>query len=41
MPEVSVSKRTTKVNLSIIAGILLFFLVMIAVAAWLWSSSRG
>jgi hypothetical protein len=37
-PEVDVHKRTTKVNLSIVIGIALFFAAMFAVAAWFWAS---
>jgi hypothetical protein len=40
MPEVNVHKRTTKVNLSIVAAVLLFFVITIAVVAWLSASSR-
>lgn len=40
IPEVNVHKRTTKVNLSIIAGVLLFFAITVAVVAWLWASNR-
>lgn len=40
IPEMNVHKRTTKVNLSIIAGIGLFFLITAAVVVWLWASHR-
>jgi hypothetical protein len=40
LPEVNVHKRTTKVNLSIIAGVLLFFIITVAVVAWLAASNR-
>jgi hypothetical protein len=40
LPEVNVHKKTTKVNLSIIAGVGLFFLIMGAVVVWLWASHR-
>ncbi len=40
IPEVNVHKRTTKVNLSIIAGIGLFFIITAAVVVWLWASHR-
>lgn len=39
MPEVNVHKRTTKVNLSMIVGVALFFGVMAAVILWLHSTS--
>lgn len=35
LPEVNVRKRTTKVNLSIIGGVVLFLVIMGAVVAWL------
>jgi hypothetical protein len=34
VPEVNVHKRTTKVNLWMIAAILMFFVVMAGVAFW-------
>jgi hypothetical protein len=40
LPEVNVHKRTTKVNLSLIAGVLLFFVITAAVVGWLWASNR-
>ncbi|MES2695703.1 MAG: hypothetical protein V4773_19675 [Verrucomicrobiota bacterium] len=40
LPEVNVHKRTTKVNLSIIGGVLLFFVIMAAVVIWLVASHR-
>ena len=40
LPEVNVHKKTTKVNLSIIAGIGLFFAITICVVVWLWASHR-
>ena len=40
LPEVNVHKRTTKVNLSIVAGVVLFFIVMGAVAVWFAASHR-
>ena len=40
LPEVNVHKRTTKVNLSVIAGVLLFFAITVAVVAWLSASQR-
>jgi hypothetical protein len=36
LPQVDVHKRTTKVNLSIVIGIVIFFVAMSAVAAWFW-----
>jgi hypothetical protein len=39
MPEVNVHKRTTKVNLSMIVGVALFFAVMAGVVLWLHSTS--
>lgn len=35
IPEVNVHKRTTKVNLSIVVGVVLFFVVMGAVVVWM------
>lgn len=40
VPEVNVHKQTTKVNLSIIAGVAIFFVITVAVVAWLWASNR-
>lgn len=40
VPEVNVHKRTTKVNLSVIAGVLLFLAVTVAVVVWLSASNR-
>lgn len=40
MPEVNVHKRTTKVNLSVVIGVLLFFAAMSAVAFWYWNSNQ-
>ena len=38
LPEVDVHKRTTKVNLSIVVGLLIFFAAMFSLVAWFWSS---
>lgn len=38
MPEVNVSKRTTKVNLGVIIGVLLFLGLMAGVVIWLSSN---
>jgi hypothetical protein len=38
LPEVNVHKRTTKVNLSIIVGVVIFFVTMGAVVWWFWVS---
>ena len=35
VPEVNVHRRTTKVNLGIIAGVTLFFVAMAGVVYWL------
>jgi hypothetical protein len=35
-PEVDVHKRTTKVNLSIIIGLVIFFAAMFSLVAWFW-----
>lgn len=40
LPEVNIHKRTTKVNLSVIGGVLLFFVITAAVVVWLWASHR-
>lgn len=34
MPEIDVHRRTTKVNLAIIVGVLAFFVVVAAVIIW-------
>ena len=34
LPQVNVHRRTTKVNLAIVVGVLVFFVLMIAVAFW-------
>jgi hypothetical protein len=39
LPEVNVRRRTTKVNLSVIAGILIFFIAMAFVVMWVRSTS--
>jgi hypothetical protein len=36
LPEINVRKRTTKVNLSIVAGVALFLVAMLGVVLWLW-----
>jgi hypothetical protein len=36
LPEVDVHKRTTKVNLSIVIGLLVFFAAMFGLVVWLW-----
>ena len=38
LPEVDVHKRTTKVNLSIVIGLLIFFAAMFSLVAWFWYS---
>ena len=38
LPQVDVHKRTTKVNLSIIVGLLIFFAAMFGVVAWFWAN---
>ena len=40
LPGMNVHKRTTKVNLSIVIGVALFFAVTFSVVWWLWSSNR-
>lgn len=40
LPEVDVHKRTTKVNLSIIVGVVIFLAVMSGVAVMLWLANR-
>jgi hypothetical protein len=35
LPEVNVRKQTTKVNLGVIAGVLLFFIITVSVVVWL------
>lgn len=40
LPDVNVHKRTTKVNLSVIAAVLLFFVITVSVVVWLWASNR-
>jgi len=39
LPEVNVQRRTTKVNLSMVAAVLLFFAVAIAIG--FWAAKRG
>ena len=34
VPDINVHKRTTKVNFSVIAGVLLFFAVSVGLFAW-------
>jgi hypothetical protein len=34
LPEIEVKRRTTRVNLSMVVGILIFFAVAVAVAFW-------
>jgi hypothetical protein len=36
VPEFNVHRRTTKVNLSVIAAVLLFFAIAVAVALWVY-----
>jgi hypothetical protein len=38
LPEVNVHKRTTKVNISIVLGVALFFVAMAGVVWYLWST---
>ena len=38
LPEVNVHKRTTKVNISIVIGVAIFFAAMAGVAWWFWST---
>ncbi len=40
LPEVNTHKRTTKVNLSIVIGVAIFFAAMAGVVWWL-STTRG
>lgn len=40
LPEVNVHRRTTKVNLSIVIGVLIFFAVMAGLVAYLWNTHR-
>ena len=39
LPEVDVRKRTTKVNFSIILGLIIFFAAMFGVGWWFWSTN--
>ena len=39
-PEVNPHKRTTKVNISIVIGIAIFFAAMFSLVWWYWSSNR-
>jgi hypothetical protein len=36
LPQVDVHKRTTKVNLSIVIGLAVFFAAMFSLVAWFW-----
>jgi hypothetical protein len=38
-PQVDVHKRTTKVNFSVIGGVVLFFLVGAVIFFWFWRRS--
>jgi hypothetical protein len=40
LPNVNVQKRTTKVNISIVVAVAIFFLVTSAIVWWFWSSNR-
>lgn len=40
LPEVNVRRRTTKVNLSLVLGVLIFFAVMAGLVAYLWNTHR-
>jgi hypothetical protein len=40
LPEIDTHKRTTKVNFSIIVGVVVFFVAMIGVIWWLSSAPR-
>jgi hypothetical protein len=40
LPEVNVHRRTTKVNLGIIVGVVIFFAAMAAVVVGLWLGRR-
>lgn len=40
VPEVNVHRRTTKVNFTIVVGVLIFFVAMAGVAAWFFLSNR-
>ncbi|MEO5958908.1 MAG: hypothetical protein ABIZ49_09705 [Opitutaceae bacterium] len=36
LPEFNVQRRTTKVNLSVIVAVILFFAIAVAVAFWIY-----
>ena len=40
LPEMNVHKRTTKVNLSVVIAVLLFFAVTFSIVWWLWAENR-
>ncbi len=40
LPEMDVRRRHTKVNLGLVGGVLLFFVVAGAVTLWLWVTRR-
>jgi hypothetical protein len=40
VPEVNLHKRTTKVNLSVIVGVVIFFVIG-GLAMWWWVTQRG
>jgi hypothetical protein len=40
VPEVDLSKRTTKVNLSVIVAVVVFFVIG-GIAMWWWVTQRG
>ena len=40
MPEIDVHRRTTKVNLGLIAGVIVFFIIVAAAILW-YAQHRG
>jgi hypothetical protein len=40
LPEMNVHKRTTKVNLGVIAGVLVFLAIAVSVVVWLSATRR-
>lgn len=40
LPDVNVHRRTTKVNLSVVIGVLIFLGAMAAVVVYLWNTNR-
>lgn len=40
MPEMNVRKRTTKVNIAMVIGVVVFFAITFSILWWFWASNR-